>query len=128
MNECYCSYGDDVIYPDEYEANTIEAKEVLKCLECFSMIRVGESYEKVEVSWEGEKDTIYTCEDCLRIRKLMEESRKCFRWTHYSFLDDLYSFFECANFEPGERFFYLRELSTHRCRIRYKQTLERILK
>ena len=59
MNECYYSCRDDGAYIEEYDANIEKADEVLKCAECFSKINVGESYEKVEASWDGEQYIIW---------------------------------------------------------------------
>lgn len=106
---CYCDYDP----PEFYVRKTQGAIKKHTCSECGCSIEKGEQYENVRGKWEGQIDTVKTCLDCVHIRTVFSEM-KCFCWSHGGLLDDVCNQLSEAEFKPGERFFYLRILASHR--------------
>lgn len=63
----------DCEHPDVYSAKVVRVRKPHKCVECCCPISVKESAEKVDALWDGQFQTIYTCTNCTKIRKFIEE-------------------------------------------------------
>jgi len=110
-NDCWCDYEP----PELIRKKTPLARKEHRCSECGSVITVGERYEYVSGKWEGDFSTYKTCPDCVAIRDALDEM-PCFCWGHGCLWEDIETQFQEADFQPGERFGYLRIVARHRKR------------
>lgn len=106
---CACDYET----PEFYIRKTPLARKQHKCLECGCIIVVGERYENVRAKWEGVVSTCKTCPDCVELRKAFDEM-ECFCWSHGGLHEDVRMQLDEADFGPGDRFFYMRMIASHR--------------
>lgn len=54
--------------PSLYFAKIVKTRKPHQCFECGSDIEVGSLVEKADGLWDGMFQTIYTCNDCVRLR------------------------------------------------------------
>lgn len=66
---CYCDYSSPTIY----DVKMVVAKKAHKCSECGRHINKKEKYEYLKGLWDGEWGTFYTCQECLNLRKHLQE-------------------------------------------------------
>lgn len=115
---CFCDYD----HPEFYRVTLPVARCFTRphpphiCGECFRQINPGERYEKVSAKWGGYVSQVKTCDHCMRMRDLVEETVPCFCWTHGGVRQDIG---DILNEEiPGLRFAVLRiEVERRRCAI-----------
>ena len=80
---CCCDYDGPTIY----DARDTRARKKHVCSECLRDIGVGETYERVDGLWEGHWSHFATCDDCLLVRKIIDDATECFCLCHGQLMD-----------------------------------------
>lgn len=75
MTDCYCDYGD--VTTEFYVARIRKARKERRCYECNGVILPGDKYEYVSAKWDGEIDTVSTCEHCRDLRVWTKNNVHC---------------------------------------------------
>lgn len=66
-----CIYVEsDMDGPEFCDTSYVKARKSHTCIECRRTIKKGELYEYTAGKWDGEFDTMKTCNDCLSVRSI----------------------------------------------------------
>ena len=123
---CDCDFES----PKIYNVKEPVARKEHICCECRCTIKPGEQYEKVEGLWENKFTTYKTCNDCLKIRLLLETEAPCYCLVHGTLMEDFYDTMnECYKFtEKAQKISHRKKTIMEEIKEYYEQHEEHYLK